>query len=184
MDEASLIRKAAQGEVSAFDALVDRHSAAIMAVVRARTGDLALSEEIVQDVFVRMFHHLSRFRGESSLRTWLVRVGLNLATDAARRDRRRFQSTLESVVDHAAADASAEQVSIHSEQAGRIRHALLQLPEAMRVVIGLRYDAGLSYAEIARALDVPVGTVASRIASAIGRLKAALASEGTQKRSG
>jgi RNA polymerase sigma-70 factor (ECF subfamily) len=184
MDEASLIRKAAQGEVSAFDALVDRHSPAIMAVVRARTGDLALAEEIVQDAFVRMFRHLPRFRGESSLRTWLVRVALNLATDAARRDRRRFEFTLESVVECAAADESAEQVSIHSEQTGRVRHALRQLPEAMRVAISLRYDAGLSYAEIARVLDVPIGTVASRIASAIGRLRVALGSEGTQKRSG
>jgi RNA polymerase sigma-70 factor, ECF subfamily len=183
MDEASLIRSASAGEVSAFDALVEQHAPAILAVARARTGDAALAEEIVQDAFVRLFRHLPRFRGDSSLRTWLVRVVLNLATDARRRDPRRFEAPVDALPDRATSEPSVEDVNVRSEQAARVRNAVLQLSEPLRLAISLRYDAGLSYAEIAEALNVPIGTVASRIAAATIALRSALADERARKRS-
>jgi RNA polymerase sigma-70 factor, ECF subfamily len=184
MDEASLIRRAASGEAAAFDALVERHAAAVLGVARARTGDPALAEEILQEAFVRMFKHLRRFRGESSLRTWLVRVSLNLATDAARRDPRRFESFAEPFPEPASLVDDAEQAGMRTEEAARVRGALSRLPEPLRVTVSLRYDADMSYAEIARELNIPIGTVSSRLAHALMLLRATLAPAETDKQRG
>ena len=184
MDETFLIRKAAGGDEPAFEALVERHAAAILAVARARTCDRALAEEILQDTFVRLLRNLARFRGESALRTWLVRVALNLATDAQRRDPRRFETPLGRFDDLAAAgclspEESVERAGIRLEERDRLRDAVNRLPEPLRVTVTLRYDAEMSYAEIAAVLDLPIGTVASRLASALARLRSTLTTETT-----
>lgn len=171
MDEPSLIRQAAAGDQAAFEVLVSRHAAAILGVARARTRDAALADEIAQDTFVRLFQNLSRFRAESSLRTWLVRVALNRCTDLQRSDPRRFEGTLETASEYPSADEGAERLGIRAEEATRAREALAALPPPLRIVVSLRYDAGLSYAEIASALDVPIGTVGSRLTTALRQLR-------------
>jgi RNA polymerase sigma-70 factor (ECF subfamily) len=176
MDEPSLIRLAAAGDQAAFEMLVARHAAAILAVTRARTRDAALADEIAQDTFVRLFQNLSRFRAESSLRTWLVRVALNRCIDLQRSDPRRFEGTLEAAGEHASTDEGAERLGIRAEEAERVRRALTALPPPLRMVVSLRYDAGLSYAEIASALDVPIGTVGSRLTTALQQLRERLMS--------
>ena len=182
MDEAALIRSAAAGDEPAFEALIRSHAPAILAVARARTDDGTLAEEIVQDTFVRLFRNLPRFRGESSLRTWLVRIALNLATDAQRRDPRRFEIEMASAPEPPSTSENAEHAGIRSQEAERVRQAIARLSEPLRLVVTLRYDAGLAYAEIGRALDVPIGTVASRLAAALRQLRASLGTEETQGR--
>ena len=179
MDESSLLRRAAAGDGPAFEALVSRHAAAILAVARARTSDDALAEEIVQDTFVRLFRSLARFRGDSSLRTWLVRVALNLITDAHRRDPRRFEVGMDGSRDFRSEREDAERAGIRSQQAERVRQAIARLSEPLRLAVTLRYDAGLAYAEIGRVLDVPIGTVASRLTAALRQLRADLATDDT-----
>lgn len=110
MDEPSLIRRAAAGDQAAFEMLVSRHAAAILGVARARTRDAALADEIAQDTFVRLFQNLSRFRAESSLRTWLVRVALNRCTDLQRSDPRRFEGALEPAGEYPSGDEGAERL--------------------------------------------------------------------------
>ena len=171
----SLVRRAASGDEEAFEALVARHGPALLAVARARTRDEALAEEIAQDTFVRLFRHLSRFRGDSSLRTWLVRIALNLCTDAQRRDPRRFEGTMDLAANHRAPDVGADWIGIHAEESTRVRDALERLSPPLRLVVSLRYDGGLSYADIAAMLHVPIGTVGSRLAAALQQLRAALA---------
>ena len=174
MDDASLIRQAASGDAAAFETLVSHHAPAILAVARARTHDEALAEEIAQDTFVRLFRHLRRFRGESSLRTWLVRVALNLCTDAHRRDPRRHETLMDLAANHPSGDEGAERRGIRGEEVGRVRAALARLPEPLRVVVSLRYDAGLRYVEIAQLLNLPIGTVGSRLTAALQQLRADL----------
>lgn len=174
VDEPSLIRRAAAGDEAAFEALVSRHAPAVVAVARARTRDHALADEIAQDTFVRLFTHLSRFRGESTLRTWLVRVALNLCSDAGRRDPRRFEGAMDRAASYPSADEGAERLGIRAEQAARVREAIALLPAPLRLVVSLRYDAGLSYAEIGKVLSVPVGTVGSRLAAALQELRGQL----------
>ena len=176
MDEAALIRRAAAGDEPAFEALVRRHAEAILAVARARTADRALAEEILQDTFVRLFRHLPRFRGESSLRTWLVRVALNLVIDSKRRDLRRFEVALPEH-EPPSTDEGAEHARIRLQEAARVRAAIARLSEPLRLAVTLRYDAGLGYGEIGRVLDVPIGTVASRLAAALRQLRTLLTTE-------
>ena len=175
MDESDLIRKAASGDEAAFGSLVTEHAAAILAVARARTRDAALAEEIAQDTFVRLFRHLSTFRGDSSLRTWLVRITLNLCTDAQRRDPRRFEDAMNSTQHPASPEDDVEQQRIREQDALMVRGAIARLPEPLRLVVNLRYEAGLSYAEIGSLLGVPIGTVGSRLASALQQLRMELA---------
>jgi RNA polymerase sigma-70 factor (ECF subfamily) len=104
MDEAVMVRRAADGDEAAFEELIARHAPAMLALARARTRDAMLAEEIAQDAFVRLFRHVSAFRGESSLRTWLVRVVMNLCVDAQRRDPRRFETTIDLATGHRSAD--------------------------------------------------------------------------------
>lgn len=184
MDEQSLIQSAAAGDESAFEALVSRHAAAVLAVARARTADTVLAEEILQDTFVRLFRNLPRFRGESSLRTWLVRIALNLATDARRRDPRRFEVAMDAPPEPPSTGEDAEHAGIRLQEAERVRQAIAGLSEPLRLVVTLRYDAGLGYGEIGRVLDVPIGTVASRLAAALRQLRASLATDETQTRRG
>lgn len=184
MDEPALIRLAAGGDEAAFEALVERHAAAILAVARARTADAALADEILQDTFVRLFRNLARFRGESSLRTWLVRVALNLVTDAQRRDPRRFEVAMDASADFASDDDGVERAGIRSEEAQHVREAIARLSEPLRLAVALRYDAGLGYAEIGRVLDVPIGTVASRLAAALRELRTKLGVEQMRKERG
>lgn len=175
MDDAVLIRRAASGDERAFEALVARHGPATFAIARARTRDALLAEEIAQDTFVRLFRHLSRFRGDSSLRTWLARIALNLCTDAQRRDRRRFEDPMTQTGDHRSLDENAERLGIRAEECARVRAAVDALSPPLRLVVTLRYDADLSYADIAAVLGVPIGTVGSRLTAALQQLRATLA---------
>lgn len=171
--EAGLIRQAQNGDRNAYGELVRRHYDGVVNVVYRMCGDPDLAEDSAQETFLRAWLNLPAFRPEASLRTWLYRIALNAALDVLRR---RKEATIETAQIQEMPDRAAgpEAALVEKEQAVLVRQALQLLPEASRSVLILREYGELSYQEIARALDIPVGTVMSRLSYARSRLRESL----------
>lgn len=172
-DEAALVRRAADGDELAFRELVDRHAPAVLALAASRLRDPVAADEVAQDVFVKLFHSLRGFRGESALRTWLVRVTLNRCADTQRLRKRRERNVPIDDVAQALTSDAAESMHANDDEE-RVCHAVEALPEMKRMIVQLRYSAGLSYGEISDTLGIPLGTVGSRLTAALRELRACL----------
>lgn len=181
-DERAVTRFLA-GDVAGFEQIV-RHYSGMVFSLAARLVGPQEAEDVVQETFLRAYHSLGRFRGESSLKTWLYTIALNRARarmGTLARLRHFFVSPhpgadgedmLAAVLDDAADPGKSpeEQASIREER-GRLRAAMARLPEEFRTSVLLRDVDGLSYQEIAEVLHVPIGTVRSRIARGRAILK-------------
>ena len=170
-----LVQAAAAGSRAAFDELVRRHQAAMLTLVRVLTGGRGDADDLAQEIFVRAWRSLRGFRGDSTFRTWLHRVAINVVrTSQAKQGRwmRLFVS------EAAACDPPARDEPIDAALARRqaIDRALASLPDELRVPVTLRDVQGLEYKEIAALLEVPIGTVESRIFRARQRLRPLLQS--------
>ena len=142
-------------------------------VVYRLCGDVHLAEDAAQEAFVRAWQHLPSYQPRSPFRNWVYRIAINAALDALRAVRQEQESVDEDAA--ASADERPEALVERAEQADAVRGAVLGLPPASRAVLVLREYEGLSYREIADTLDIPVGTVMSRLNYARGRLRQALA---------
>lgn len=137
-------------------------------------GDRDEALDLSQEVFLRVFRTLHRFRGHSSLRTWIYRIAVNQARNRHRFWRRRHRADQVSLDEHLAthgdslsgSEATPDRVLAQKELAARLQTALDQLPFDQRTAIVLREIDGLSYEEIAYSLGVAVGTVKSRLTRA------------------
>jgi RNA polymerase sigma-70 factor (ECF subfamily) len=176
-----LVADAAAGDRDAFDALVRRHQARTYNFVRAMVHDESVAEDLTQDVFVRVWKSIGRFRGDSAFSTWLFRIAVNVArTHLSRRSRWRLFSRPSS---DASPDApvevedppSPERLEDDVVRRDAIDRALATLSPDLREAVTLRDVEGLDYREIARVLDIPLGTVESRIFRARQRLRPLLA---------
>jgi RNA polymerase sigma-70 factor (ECF subfamily) len=170
-----LVETAAVGDRDAFDALVRRHQARTYNFMRAMVHDESEAEDLTQDVFVRVWKSIGRFRRDSAFRTWLFRIAVNVArTHLARRSRWRLVVRPDPDLDAAVTRdnlSSPERLEDDVVRRDAIDRALAVLPPDLRAVIALRDIEGLEYREIARALDTPIGTVESRIFRARRRLR-------------
>ena len=164
-EERELVSRSAQGDECAFRELVERHEAAVCALARWKLRDAHLAEELAQETFLRLYRSLHTFRFDSSLRTWLSRVTLNLCNDHLRRMQRQARATLPAPVQ--ASEPGPEAAMLSREQNQRVNDALTRLPQELQEVVLLRYASELSYAEIAAALALPLGTVCTRLARAV-----------------
>lgn len=170
--------QAAAGSREAFDELVRRYRRPVYSLVRALTGGDSEAEDLVQDVFVRAFRAIARFRGDSSFRSWLYRIAVNVAqTHLSRRRTREIAigftiGEARSVDDVPNADDLEE--AVFRRQV--IDRALAALPEELRVLVVLRDVHGLKYDEIAKIVKSPRGTVESRLFRARQRLRPMLES--------
>jgi RNA polymerase sigma-70 factor (ECF subfamily) len=171
--EFDLITAARQGDLHAFDELVRRHREAVITVVYRLCGDVHLAEDAAQEAFIRAWQHLDSYQPRSPFRNWVYRIAINAALDALRAVRQEPEPV--DVDATASADDRPEALVERAEQAEGVRQAVLSLPPASRAVLVLREYEGLSYREIADTLDIPVGTVMSRLSYARGRLRQALA---------
>lgn len=159
-DERYLIKRSCAGDVGAFEALVLAHQDRVYNLAYRITGNHEDAADAAQDAFVRAYQALPRFRGESSLSTWLHRIATNAALDLVRR--RPDVPPVELPADQPAHDDPAAEV--HSREVNRRVHAAVgRLPAEYRVVVVLRDFQGLAYEEIAKVLQIPVGTVRSRL---------------------
>jgi RNA polymerase sigma-70 factor (ECF subfamily) len=171
--ETGLVSKAQQGDRSAFGELVRHYHPGVVNVVYRMCGDVQLAEDAAQEAFLRAWLHLASYRPQASLRNWLYRIAVNAALDALRNER-GTPGDLESVTSadqHPGPEAELYQ----RERARQVQQAVLSLSESNRAVLILREYGGLSYQEIAAALEIPVGTVMSRLSYARNRLRGLLA---------
>jgi RNA polymerase sigma-70 factor (ECF subfamily) len=180
-DEAELIRRCQQGDLTAFEPLVERYRQRVWRLAYQLLRDREEAWDCAQEVFVRAFHSIGSFRGDSAFYTWLFRITVNLATDRQRAkgaQARAFGSERveEEEWSRTVPDPSGgpEDAAASTEQRERIRQALDALPPKARDIIMLSDIEGLSYKEIAQVLRCPIGTVMSRLHNARKRLRTLL----------
>jgi len=172
-DEQRLIEQAQNGDRSAYGELVRRHYSGVVNVVYRLCGDAHLAEDMAQETFLRAWVHLPTFQPQSSLRNWLYRIAVNASLDVLRREHEApvEDEKMQWLRDQA---PGPEAALIQKEQALLIQQAINALPEAARSVLVLREYGELSYQEIAAVLDIPIGTVMSRLNYARNRLREVL----------
>jgi RNA polymerase sigma-70 factor (ECF subfamily) len=181
--EATLIAQCVAGDEAASASLVAEHQRMVYQLAFHLLDDRNEALDLSQEVFLQVFRTLPRFRGQSSLRTWIYRIVVNQARNRQRWWRRRHRSAQVSLDDHVKAHgelpshgnfAAPDRVFGRKELASRLKSALLGLPFDQRTTIVLREIDGLSYEEIAYSQGVAVGTVKSRLARARDLLRAEL----------
>lgn len=163
--DAVLLERIKNNDPSAFEDLVDQYKGLVLNLVSRMSGRIESAEDLAQEVFVRVWKGLPKFRGECQLSTWIYRIALNLSIAESKSARAR--SIFLQVDDPAVArgpqfwvessNPYAEEVVL-KERMGRL---LIQMPEKHRTAIALFYLKSLSYKEISEIMDVPVGTVKS-----------------------
>lgn len=168
--ETALIEKAQTGDRNAYGELVRQHHPGVVNVVYRMCGDPELAEDAAQEAFLQAWLHLPAFRPGTSFRNWLYRIAVNAALDTLRRAPKKPLADLETL---ALPDPQAgpEAVLLQKERTLIVQQAILSLAETSRAVLVLREYGGLSYQEIAATLDIPLGTVMSRLNYARDRLK-------------
>lgn len=185
LPDAELIVRVQKGDRNAYRPLVERYQNRVHAMVYGMVRDQEEARDIVQNAFIKAYQNLGTFRIESSFYTWLYRIAMNLAIDQCRMTRRRRTSSFEETVAHR--DEDGQILELHhtdnphkalarKEMQSRIFAAMEELTEEQREVVLLREVEGLSYKEIADSMDIPEGTVMSRLFYARKRLQQALAS--------
>ena len=166
-----LVRRAQQKERGAFDLLVLKYQHKVVKLVARLLRDPTEAEDVAQEAFVKAYRALGSFRGDSAFYTWLYRIAVNTARNSIASRQRRpldYEAELsESEQNNVAArlkhDDTPEATVLSEEIRQTVNSAIEQLPEDLRTAIVLREIEGLSYEEIAVAMDCPVGTVRSRI---------------------
>jgi RNA polymerase sigma-70 factor (ECF subfamily) len=169
--DAELMGRWQAGDATAFEALVRRWEQPMGRFLGRLTGRADRAADLCQEVFLRLYQAGPRYRENGSFRTWLYRIALNVARDAARRRRPVQPLAGPEPPDRA---AGAESVCQQRELARVVADAVAELPEPLRVVIALRHDEGLSFEEIARLTATPASTLKSRFAAALARLRGRL----------
>ena len=180
-DEAILIERCRAGDLAAFEPLVEKYRQRVYRLAYNVLRDPDEAWDVAQDAFIRAFKALPSFRGDSAFYTWLFRIVMNVARDRARQHAARGRAFGTERVDEkdwdrvlvdqaTSPDAHATQV----EERDRIARALATLSEPHRAIIMLSDLEGLSYREIAEVLNIPMGTVMSRLHNARRRLRDAL----------
>ena len=174
LDDAALIAAAQGGDRFALDQLLRRHYDRIHAVCRRIAGSTRDADDACQEALIKIVRSLPRFDGRSSFGTWAYRIATNASLDELRKRQRR--PTLHVVGEDDRPEAVDQRADRYTESFPDrlvLDDALDQLPEDLRVAVVLRDVADFDYAEIADTLDIPIGTVKSRIS----RGRAALASQ-------
>ncbi len=172
-DERDLIARARQHDESAFAALVGLYAPALLRVVRRMLPDRMEAESIVQEAFWRLWLVLPRYSAEAPLLPFLATIASNLARDRFRRDRRLEDLPSEDLL-AAQPDEAAPDIELALDDQRtleRLAEYVRALPFAYRSVVALRYEAGMTYEQIAEALSLPVNTVRTHLRRAKERLR-------------
>lgn len=159
-DELALVQRAKAGDRQAYGELVHRHRQGVVNVVYRLCGDPELAEDMAQEAFIRAWQKLNSYQPRAPFRNWLYRIASNLTLDSLRREKATVDI---SDLPLAAAGEGLEQAVENLERAEIVRSAIQNLPPASRTVLVLREYEGLSYQAISDTLDIPIGTVMSRL---------------------
>jgi len=173
-----LMQRAALGEEDAFASLVRRYESPLYGYLRRMLGNGTDAEDAFQDAFLRVYQHRARYRPGAPFRPWLYQIATNLCRDRLRRRRRHLQVSLDApagtdgegpaLLDQAAdGRADPAQAARKAEATARLHAALAELPEKQKSVFLMARYENMPYEDIARSLQVPVGTVKSRMNKAV-----------------
>ena len=176
LQETELVERARRGDARAYEEIVRMHQGIAFRTAYLVAGNAAYAEEAAQDGFVKAWRALGRFRKGAPFRPWLLQIVANEARNRRRSAGRRASLALRAARDDVSGDAapSPEAALLAGEDRARLLDAVNDLPEDARLVVSCRYLLGLSEEETAAALGVRVGTVKSRTARALDRLREAL----------
>ncbi len=180
--DAELVERARKGEALAFEEIVRRHEATTRAVGYALVGDWAEAEDLAQETFLRAFRNLDLLADPEKLAPWLRRIAFGVCIDWVRTFRPQLyrlesEGDADATLAVVSADPSALDHIERDELAARVMRALAELPQRYRTPLTMYHIDGLSHDKVARALDVPVGTVRSLVARARRKLARVLESE-------
>ena len=176
LDERALVEACLAGRREAFDVIVERHRRTVYQLCYRFVANHEDASDLAQDVFVRAYRGLRHFRGQSSLGTWLYRIGVNVCLN---RVSARTLPT-EPIADRQFVDHDGETGSdrlLRAEQQARVREAIAQLPRKQRATLILRVYHEMSHQEIAEALGSSVGAVKANFFHALGNLRKLLGNE-------
>jgi RNA polymerase sigma-70 factor (ECF subfamily) len=163
------------GDQDAFRQLVLRYNRLVISVAYKALGDMSLAEDVAQEVFLKIHRSLPAYRPEKPFVHWLHRITSNAVTDALRR-RTKVSVSLDAMEQPpAAADSDPQDVAARHDLQKAVRNAIATLPEHYRDTLSLQVFNELSYDEIARTLEIPLGTVMSRLNAAKRLLREKLA---------
>lgn len=176
-DDLTLVKRVKSGDQRAFRVLVERYQRKVYAVALGMLKDKEEAMDVSQEAFVKVYKYLDHFKGDSSFYTWLYRITVNICIDVIRKrggSSRGEDVEFDETLAHDTAEAqigalgsrlgtNPQKSALRRELADKILEALDQLPEKHRAILLLREIEQLSYEDIARALEIPKGTVMSRL---------------------
>ena len=167
MEERDLVRRSQEGDKSAFALLVRRYNTKVCSLAYSFTRDAVLADDLAQDIFLKAWFGLARFKGRSEFGTWLYRIAVNRIKDHLR----RRATSREVPLDRASVEVRAigtgqpgeNEAEDREQRTALVRRCLAGLPEKFRIILTLRDIEGLSYEELSRTLGLSAGTVDSRL---------------------
>jgi RNA polymerase sigma-70 factor, ECF subfamily len=176
-DDVELLCRIGRGDEDAMAAFYREHGRVVFAQVLLVTGERVLAEEIVQDTMLAVWRGAGSFRGESSVRSWVIGIARRQTRDRLRG--RRLRVVDDAVLaDRPGPGPGPEAMALDRAELAEVRGAIRELGPAHREVLGLAFGSGLSLPEVAGVLEVPVGTVKSRLAAARTALNRTLNEKG------
>jgi RNA polymerase sigma-70 factor (ECF subfamily) len=167
-----LVARAQRGDKRAFELLVEKYQRKLGRLLSRFIRDPSEVEDVTQEAFIKAYRALPAFRGDSAFYTWLYRIGINTAKNYLMAMGRRAPTSTEVEAEEAEGFEEGEQlrdintpesVLLSNEIASTVNRTIEELPEELRTAIQLREIEGMSYEDIAKAMDCPIGTVRSRI---------------------
>jgi RNA polymerase sigma-70 factor (ECF subfamily) len=179
-DEAALLRRIGQGDEDAMAAFYREHGRVVLAHVLLVTGERALAEEIVQDTMLAVWRGADSFRGESSVRSWVIAIARRQTRDRLRGRRLRVVDDA-FLADQPSSGPGPEVTALDRAELAEVKGAIQELALPHREVLGLAFGSGLSLPEVAGVLEIPVGTVKSRLAAARTALSRILDEKGQNR---
>ncbi len=171
--DAALVERFRRGDVAAFDDIVRKHRREIYLVARRILGAHEDADEAAQEVFVRAWRGLDRFRGDSELRTWLIRIGVNVARTM--RVRSRPSVSLDDAPEPAVSGPSADERVGRAQLGLRLREAVGQLPPRQQEVVLLKVFSAMTHADVARVMNLSEGAVKAHLHQAVANLRRRMA---------
>ena len=176
LTEAELVSVCLGGRLDAFDLIVERHRRPVYQLCYRFVGNHEDASDLSQDVFLRAYRGLHRFRGQASLATWLYRIGVNVCLNRVASKAPRVEPIGERQFVDERGESASERM-LRSERGERVREAITQLPEKQRATLVLRMYQEMSHQEIADVLGSSVGAVKANFFHALGNLKKLLGDE-------
>lgn len=167
-----LVKGSLEGDRYAFEEIVRRYQNMVARTVKGMLGDSVFSEDIGQEVFIKLYHSLSEFRGEAKLSTYIQKIAINLTLNEIKRRKRYFslfsQKGNNEMYEVEIADHDTQEKKDASELVSK---ALMKIDPKFRIIVAMRMLQGYSTKETAEILDLPLGTVLSRLSRAQEQMK-------------